>query len=113
MIDQHFPQDQGDQEYVLDYQNLAEDVREGDFLLLNDGLISVKVEEIQGTQVITRCVVGGELKSNKGINVRGGGCQPVPTEKDIQDLEYGCKLGADYIALSFVKQAQDIHLQKS
>ena len=48
MIDHHFPQDQGDQEHVsVDYQNLAEDVREGDFLLLNDGLISVEVEEIR------------------------------------------------------------------
>ena len=57
--------------------------------------------------------MGGELKSNKGINVRGGGLSASAlTEKDIQDLEYGCKLGADYIALSFVKQAQDIHFAK-
>jgi pyruvate kinase len=100
----------GSQEGVgVDYDRLHLDVKEGDFLLLNDGLISVKVTAIEGTSVVTNCVVGGQLSSSKGINVRGGGLSASAlTQKDIEDLKFGCELGADYIALSFVKNAQDI-----
>lgn len=100
----------GDQQGVsVDYDRLHDDVKVGDFLLLNDGLISVKVVAIEGTAIITKCVAGGELSSLKGINVRGGGLTASAlTEKDIQDLKFGCQLGADYIALSFVKNAEDI-----
>jgi pyruvate kinase len=106
----HKRQALGDQSGVsVDYDRLHLDVKVRDFLLLNDGLISVKVVAIEGTSVITECVVGGELSSSKGINVSGGGLSASAlTEKDIQDLKFGCQLGADYIALSFVKNAQDI-----
>ena len=109
-IDPNWPNNEGNKDGVsVDYERLATDVKVGDFLVLNDGLISVKVCSIEGTKVFTQCVVGGELSSSKGINVRGGGLSASAlTEKDLEDLESGCRLGADYIALSFVKDAQDI-----
>ena len=82
--------------------------------MLNDGLISVKVEKIVGSRVYTRCVGGGELKSSKGINVRGGGLSAdALTEKDKEDLKSACILKADYIALSFVRSADDIRIART
>ncbi|MFN8865565.1 MAG: pyruvate kinase, partial [Pseudomonadota bacterium] len=67
----------------LDYKELPRDVRPGDTLLLNDGLIKLSVEDVRGEQVVTRVVLGGELSNNKGINKAGGGLTaPALTGKD-------------------------------
>ncbi|MFN3629901.1 MAG: pyruvate kinase, partial [Casimicrobiaceae bacterium] len=68
----------------LDYKQLPADVRPGDTLVLADGLLSVRVEAIEGTCVVTRVLVGGELSNNKGINKVGGGLSaPALTAKDL------------------------------
>lgn len=92
------------------YAGLPGDVEAGDRLLLDDGLLSLRVEEILSEEEI-RCVVvdGGRLKSNKGINVPGRPLStPALSAKDLTDLETGIELGVDWIALSFVRHAADV-----
>ncbi|MEI7531639.1 MAG: pyruvate kinase [Betaproteobacteria bacterium] len=93
----------------LDYKDLPKDVKPGDQLLLNDGLIVMRVDKIVGECIHTIVELGGELSNNKGINRAGGGLTaPALTEKDIADLETAIKLGADYVAISFPKNAEDM-----
>lgn len=92
------------------YKDLARDVQAGETILLDDGLLELFVEEVRGGEVITRVVVGGILKNNKGINLPNTSIsQPSLTRKDREDLEFGLSLGVDYIALSFVRSGLDIH----
>ena len=79
----------GNEERVgLDYKNLPQDVKAGDRLLLNDGLIVLRVASVQGHEIHTVVELGGPLSNNKGINRAGGGLTaPALTEKDIQDLD--------------------------
>lgn len=104
----------GNQERVgLDYLDLPQDVRAGDQLLLNDGLIVIRVEKVVGNAIHTEVELGGELSNNKGINRSGGGLSaPALTEKDKEDLQTAVNLGADYIAISFPKNADDMHLAR-
>ncbi len=104
----------GDQTKVgLDYKDLPNDVMTGDQLLLNDGLIVIRVEKVEGTCIHTVVELGGELSNNKGINRAGGGLTaPALTEKDKEDLQTAINLGADYIAISFPKNADDMHLAR-
>ncbi len=98
----------------LDYERLPEDVREGDVLLLDDGLLTLTVERVSGSQIHT--VVNNDhiLKSNKGINRQGGGLSAgALTEKDFEDLDTAVRIGCDYVAVSFVKDAADLHLARS
>ncbi|MFA6241338.1 MAG: pyruvate kinase [Candidatus Hydrogenedentales bacterium] len=91
------------------YQNLPSDVRPGDRILIADGLFELRVESISGPDV--RCTVlhGGLLGEHKGINLPGVRVSaPSVTEKDLEDLEFALDLDADYIALSFVRKAEDI-----
>lgn len=91
------------------YQNLPNDVRSGDRILIDDGNIELAVNNTDGKNV--RCVVihGGILKSRKGINLPNTRVSaPSLTEKDIEDLEFGLKNDVDWIALSFVRTADDI-----
>ncbi|GAW28705.1 pyruvate kinase [Carboxydocella sp. ULO1] len=91
------------------YKGLPEDVREGTAILIDDGLIGLKVERIEGTEI--HCVVenGGEISSRKGVNVPGAVINlPALTEKDIADIEFGIKMGMDFIAASFVRKAADV-----
>ncbi|AVX19879.1 pyruvate kinase [Carboxydocella sporoproducens DSM 16521] len=91
------------------YKGLPEDVREGTSILIDDGLIGLKVERIEGTEI--HCVVenGGEISSRKGVNVPGAVINlPALTEKDIADIEFGIKMGMDFIAASFVRKAADV-----
>ncbi|HZS38246.1 MAG TPA: pyruvate kinase, partial [Polyangia bacterium] len=91
------------------YAGLPRDVRAGDTLLLDDGLLSLEVDRVEGTDVHTRVLVGGVLKNNKGINLPGVKVSaPALTEKDRRDLEYGLKAGVDFIALSFVRDPDDV-----
>lgn len=101
----------GDEHQVgLEYKALLQDVSEGDILLLDDGLICLKVKGIRDMQIITEVIVGGELSSKKGLNRKGGGLSAATlTEKDLSDLAFISNLSVDYVALSFVKSAQDLH----
>jgi pyruvate kinase len=92
----------------LDYKDLPNDVQVGDQLLLNDGLIILRVEKVVGQCIHTLVEMGGELSNNKGINRAGGGLTaPALTEKDIEDLATAIDMGVDYIAISFPKNAKD------
>jgi pyruvate kinase len=92
------------------YQNLPNDVKKGDVILIDDGKIELKVTEIKGIEVVTEVIYGGPLKSRKGINLPFSKVTaPSLTEKDIHDLELGLKNNIDWIALSFVRKASDIN----
>lgn len=100
----------GDQQRVgLDYKELPSDLKPGDVLLLNDGLIVLAVDRIAGSEIHTTVRVGGELSNNKGINKQGGGLSaPALTAKDMEDIKTAMRLGADYVAVSFPKSATDM-----
>lgn len=91
------------------FKGLPNDVRPGDFLLIDDGKVRVQVRETDGVVVTTEVVVGGPVSNNKGINLPGVAVNvPALSEKDEADLRWGLTLGADLIALSFVRDAKDI-----
>jgi pyruvate kinase len=91
------------------YDHLHNDVSPGDVLLLNDGQITLKVDSIDGTRVHTTVVIGGVLSDHKGINRQGGGLSaPALTEKDRSDIRFAAEMGMDYIAISFVRNADDV-----
>lgn len=97
----------------LDYKDLPRDVRPGDTLLLNDGLIRLTVEHVRGDQVHTRVVVGGELSNNKGINKAGGGLTaPALTAKDMEDIRTAMSFQCDFLAVSFPKSATDMEMAR-
>jgi pyruvate kinase len=97
----------------LDYKELPRDVKTGDTLLLNDGLIVLTVTAVKGPQVHTLVKVGGELSNNKGINKQGGGLSaPALTAKDMDDIKTAMALKADYVAVSFPKTATDMELAR-
>ena len=84
-------------------------MRAGDTLLLNDGLIALEVTGVEGTQVQTRVLTGGELSDQKGLNKQGGGLSAgALTAKDREDIRMAAKLGVDYLAVSFVRDRNDI-----
>lgn len=90
------------------YTHLPQDVSIGDRILLADGLIELRVEQVTPTDVVCRVVNGGELGENKGINLPGVKLSaPSLTEKDHADLRFGVAQEVDYIALSFVRSARD------
>ena len=91
------------------FKGLPGDVKAGDFLLIDDGKVRVKVLDTDGVRVRTEVIVAGPVSNNKGINLPGVAVSvPALSEKDEADLRWGLKLGADYIALSFVRDATDI-----
>jgi pyruvate kinase len=91
------------------YQNLPKDVKPGDTILMDDGLLQLKVLSSTATDVVTEVVHGGILKEHKGINLPGVAVSaPSLTEKDIEDLEFGIANDIDYVALSFVRTGDDI-----
>jgi len=97
----------------LDYKELPRDVKPGDLLLLNDGLIVLTVERVQGEQVHTSVKIGGELSNNKGINKQGGGLTaPALTAKDMEDIKTAMSFQADYLAVSFPKNATDMEMAR-
>ncbi|MEW6061307.1 MAG: pyruvate kinase [Bacteroidota bacterium] len=95
------------------YQHLPHDVKAGDTILMDDGLLQLKVLESTDREVTTEVVYGGLLKSNKGINLPGVAVSaPSLTEKDKEDLLFGIANDIDYVALSFVRTAADVvHLR--
>ncbi|GGD57500.1 pyruvate kinase [Caballeronia grimmiae] len=97
----------------LDYKDLPRDLRAGDTLLLNDGLIVLDVTRVIGEEIHTTVKVGGELSNNKGINRQGGGLTaPALTEKDMEDIKTAMSLGADFVAVSFPKNATDMEMAR-
>jgi pyruvate kinase len=97
----------------LDYKDLPRDVKAGDTLLLNDGLIVLDVERVTGSEIHTMVRIGGELSNNKGINKQGGGLSaPALTAKDVRDIETAMECGADYVAVSFVKNRTDVEMAR-
>jgi pyruvate kinase len=98
----------------LDYESLPQDVRPGDTLLLNDGLIVLTVVSVQGAQIHTIVDQGGVLSNNKGINRKGGGLSaPALTEKDMEDIRTAAELKADYLGVSFPRSGEDIEWARS
>nr|WP_297356348.1 pyruvate kinase [uncultured Caldimonas sp.] len=97
----------------LDYKELPRDVKPGDTLLLNDGLIVLTVSHIVGEQVHTRVKIGGELSNNKGINKLGGGLTaPALTAKDMEDIKTAMSFQCEYLAVSFPKNATDMEMAR-
>lgn len=104
----------GNQERVgLDYKELPKDVSRGSTLLLDDGRIVLWVEEVRGNEVICQVKQGGVLSNNKGINRQGGGLSAAAlTEKDMEDIKTAAALQADYLAVSFPRDARDMLLAR-
>ncbi|MFZ3139928.1 pyruvate kinase [Polaromonas sp.] len=97
----------------LDYKELPRDVKAGDVLLLNDGLIVLTVDAVRGEEVMTTVKLGGELSNNKGINKQGGGLTaPALTAKDMEDIKTAMSFQADYVAVSFPKNATDMEMAR-
>lgn len=94
---------------AIDYQGLTEDVREGDRILLGDGHVELEVVQIREHRVETRVLHGGSLRSRMGVNLPSKRVRlSAITDKDKRDLEVGLDLGVDFVALSFVRSADDI-----
>lgn len=110
-LDAALPLDSGDQQRVgLTFKQLPGDVARGDTLLLDDGQIVLWVNEVAGPEVRCKVVVGGKLSSNKGLNKQGGGLSaPALTDKDRDDICFAAEVEADYLAVSFVRSADDVN----
>ncbi|MEO8599622.1 MAG: pyruvate kinase [bacterium] len=104
----------GNQERVgLDYKELPRDLKPADVLLLNDGLIVLVVDKVIGSAIHTTVKIGGVLSNNKGINRQGGGLSaPALTLKDREDIKTAMHFQADYVAVSFPKNAADMELAR-
>ena len=104
----------GNEEIVgLDYKELPRDVKPGDTLLLNDGLLVLTVDAVRGAQVHTTVKLGGELSNNKGINKQGGGLTaPALTAKDMDDIKTAMSFQCEYLAVSFPKNATDMEMAR-
>jgi len=102
---------EGDEKLVsTTYPFLAQDVRPGDRLLVDDGLLEFRVVSTDGVRVRAEVVEGGVLKEHKGINLPGVTLRvEALSEKDRADLRFGVEHGVDYVALSFVRTAEDVH----
>lgn len=94
---------------TISYKELVHDLKPGNIILLADGLISVKVLEVSGSEIYTKIINGGELRSRKGVNVPGVPVNlPAVTEQDIKDIKFGISHNIDFIAASFVRKPEDI-----
>jgi pyruvate kinase len=104
----------GDVQHVgLDYKELVNDVAAGDTLLLNDGQMSMQVEKVTPKTITCTVIEGGVLSDRKGINRLGGGLSaPALTEKDMADIRVAAELEADFLAVSFPKDAADLTLAR-
>jgi len=95
---------------AVSYLGLPADVLAGDVLLLDDGLVQLQVEAVQGPRIITRVLNDGVLSDRKGLNKQGGGLSlGALTPRDAELIAYVAELGVDFIAVSFCRNAQDMH----
>lgn len=93
----------------ISYPNLAHEVELGRHILLDDGNLEVEITGVEGEDVVTRVVVGGVLKSRKGVNLPNlRAARPSLTDKDLEDLDFGLSQNVDFVALSFVRTASDV-----
>ena len=93
----------------INYAGLAEDVKPGDRILIDDGLIELQVREVRGHDIVCRIENGGELGEKKGVNVPGVRIKlPALTDKDKEDIRFGVDAGFDFVAASFVRNADAI-----
>ncbi|HET7570411.1 MAG TPA: pyruvate kinase [Gammaproteobacteria bacterium] len=113
-LDAELPDDAGDEHRVgITYKTLPQDVKQGDRLLLNDGQITMIVQRIDGPRIVCKVESGGPLSDHKGINRAGGGLSAEAlTDKDRRDIKTAAELGADYLAVSFPREAADIELAR-
>jgi len=96
------------------YEDLPNDVKAGNRLVLDDGRVVMDVDSVEGGKVICTVVVGGVLSDYKGINLQGGGLSAAAlTDKDREDIKTAVEIGADYIAVSFPRSADDIEEARS
>lgn len=104
----------GDETCVgVTYANLTKDCKKGDMILLDDGRVTLKVLNISGKNVKCKVVDGGVLSNRKGLNKKGGGISAASiTSKDKKDIQAAAAIGADYVAVSFVRSADDINLTR-
>ncbi|HOO76202.1 MAG TPA: pyruvate kinase, partial [Tepiditoga sp.] len=104
----------GDETIVgLTYKGLVEDVKKGDFILVNDGKVRLQVTDSDGIKIKTKIINGGIITHRRGLNVPGVDIRlPALTEKDIEYLEYAVEWGVEYVAQSFVRKADDVRLTK-
>ncbi len=99
----------GDGVIPVDYKKVSQSCKPGMRILLDDGLIELRVEEVKKQEVICLVIFGGELKERKGVNLPGAELEiECMTEKDLVDLEFGIKNEVDYIALSFIRHERDV-----
>lgn len=95
--------------FSISYKQLPEDVHVGSVILIDDGLIGLKVEKVEGGDIICRVTNGGTVKNRKGVNVPGVKIKlPGITEKDAKDILFGIEQSVDFIAASFVRKASDV-----
>jgi len=114
-LDAELAKDAGDEQTVgIDYKDLPNDVKPKDILLLDDGRLVLFVEKVNGSKIVCRVKIGGELSNNKGINRQGGGLSAgALTDKDREDLKVAVALRVDYIAISFVRSKLDVEEAKA
>lgn len=114
-LDVDLGQNDGDETQVgITYEQLPQDVKENDVLVLDDGRIVLKVTGVEGNRIQTRVLIGGPLSDNKGINLKGGGLSAdALTEKDREDIKVAAEIEADYVAISFPRNAGDVKLART
>lgn len=114
-LDAAMDKEAGNEERVgIDYEQLIDDVEAGDILVLDDGRIELEIEQVEDRAIVCKVLIGGPLSNNKGLNKRGGGLSaPALTEKDKEDIKVAASLGADYVAVSFVRTAEDMHIARA
>lgn len=94
---------------TVSYKNLYQDVKKGTSILMNDGLIELRVEQIKGKDIYCTVMNGGVLGNNKNMNVPNAEIMlPALTERDISDLQFAAKNNYDFIAASFIRKASDV-----
>lgn len=99
----------GDERIPVAYRKLVDDVKIGDMIFVDDGLIKLRVDSKGGRNITCSVINGGLLKDHKGVNLPGVSVsEPSLTAKDRRDLQFGLEIGVDYVALSFVRSAKDI-----
>jgi pyruvate kinase len=92
------------------YKGLPGDVAKGDPVLINDGNVALQVVDVEGPQVRCMVIEGGVISDHKGINLPGAAVNvPAMSEKDVDDLRFALRMGCDLVALSFVRNAADVH----
>ena len=114
-LDAELGQDDGDRSRVgITYKSLPRDVQENDVLMLDDGRIMLKVTAVEGSKIHTLVMQGGTLSNNKGINLKGGGLSAdALTDKDRADIKVAAEINADYVAISFPRNASDVKLART